>query len=264
MLRTTLLIVLALLFNVKASTIRAEDLGSIGSHFLSEYNARLILPFAPVSTFGKKQVGALFTELRFKRVGEHLALEYDRALSCIESVKTFETGGSTTNISFLIDVTDSARNRLEVAQTFGLPEPLANSISELRLNFANIEVIAPHKSDIFESILATSWSDTRYCRPYVFCGPERTYVVVGVVQAKVTSEIYFHANTSVSQAGAAASKIAAVLGFGEPNIPAQFSSTDRKPPVRIGTGGNSVAVAFDLDYWRRLMPRSDFSCRSVN
>ncbi|MEM9355215.1 MAG: hypothetical protein AAGB04_03295, partial [Pseudomonadota bacterium] len=98
---------------------------------------------------------------------------------------------------------------------------------------------------------------------YVFCGPERTYVIVSVVEAKVTAEIHFRRRTSVSQAGAAASKISNRLGLGEPNIPAQFSDAMDKPPVVIGTSGKSVAVAFDLDYWRRLMPRSDFSCSSV-
>ncbi|MEM9359674.1 MAG: hypothetical protein AAGB04_26100, partial [Pseudomonadota bacterium] len=149
----------ALLTATVPTAPKAGELGQVGSYFLKEYNARLVLPFDEVSTFGKRQVGALFTELRFDKLGDHLAFDYNRALSCIESVRTFEKGGSTSNKSFVINVKNSRKNRSDFARAFDLPNPLVSSLERIRLNFSDIAVVAPEKGDIFESILTKSWSD---------------------------------------------------------------------------------------------------------
>ena len=136
-------------------------------------------------------------------------------------------------------------------------------LDSVRLIFSDLEVSNSPKDEQILSVLESGWLDREYCKPFVFCGPKRTYVVSRVVTGLIDIIIRFKPGTSVSLAGATASRFSEYFGLNDPQIPSNFA-TSSSSVVRVDTSGDKLVIAFDMKYWRQFLPRSKFKCGRLN
>jgi hypothetical protein len=252
-------VIVCLALVLGASSAKAE-LEQVAKFLAEKYDTTMILPFGAKSTTeGAKQVGAVYTDLKFRQLGSSRAFRWQQTgVYCANAPDTFKPEAVMSTKDFVWKVAADLKIKASVKNVFELLDIQADYIDTIKLSLKDARTTTPPPSLLISKILDANWADQDFCRRQVFCGPAPTQVVTGVTEAIVDIELYFKAGVKLSVVNLTMSKIGLTLGLEASASTQQGEGPDK--PWKLSSDGKHVVVGFNFVHWRKLMSREKYVC----
>jgi hypothetical protein len=242
------------------ATTAVADIGDVAKFIKDKYDSEMILPFGEKSVRGAKQVGAVYTGLKYQKFGSQRAFKWKTTYPyCANAPDKFLAEGEIATSDFVWKVEAGLTIKAAIKDVFELLSFEAEYLDTIKVNLKDVRSTVPPPNLLVNEILKVNWADDEFCRPQIFCGPTPTFIVTGVTEAKVDVEVYFKAGVKLSIANLTFNKIGATLGLEAKAGVEEGGGPDK--PWKLTSEGKHVVIGFNLTPWRQLMSRANYACR---